>query len=290
MANSRSLTVNNFVVSHCMANSIPGVGPVMWKYPRATIGSVSQCIVRLRAQLWLFRIRCCPSGENHEVKCPYPRVYCVPIMKRPFSTCWLAVQWSSVCCPSSYPNRHNMVAHALHWHLCSAFGLPAVASWHSHEHLPVVENEQAKILWDFGIQTLTTVGSNHPDIVVFLKECPTGILLLEISCPADMNILMKEEEKITKYQPLVQQMRQIYNQPVQVIPIVFGVVRMASKNQRMYLKKIPAYKDRLFATYLADGRYTGNNIYPSRTEHMLYLRLYARYVILITVLLCVTTC
>ena len=183
-----------------------------------------------------------------------------------------------------------MVAHALRWHLCSAFGLPAVASWHSHEHLPVVENEQAKILWDFGIQTLTTVGSNHPDIVVFLKECTTSILLLEISCPVDMNILMKEEEKITKYQPLVQQMRQIYNQPVQVIPIVFGVAGMASKNQRMYLKKIPAYEDRLFATYLADGCYTGNNIYPSRTEHMLYLRLYARYVILITVLLCVTTC
>ena len=63
-----------------------------------------------------------------------------------------------------------------------------------------------------------------------------------------MNILMKEEEKITNYQPLVQQMRQIYNQPVQVIPIVFGVTGMALKNQRMYLKKIPAYEDRLFAT------------------------------------------
>ena len=62
-----------------------------------------------------------------------------------------------------------------------------------------------------------------------------------------MNILMKEKEKITKYQPLVQQMSQIYNQPVQVIPIVFGVTGMASKNQWMYLKKIPAYEDRLFA-------------------------------------------
>ena len=39
--------------------------------------------------------------------------------------------------------------------------------------------------------------------------------------------------------------RQIYNQPVQVISIVFGVTEMASKNQRMYLKKIPAYEDRL---------------------------------------------
>ncbi|XP_065896282.1 uncharacterized protein [Dysidea avara] len=138
-----------------------------------------------------------------------------------------------------------MVAQALHWHLCSVFGLPAAASWHSHEPLPVVENEQAKTLWDFSIQTLTTVGSNRPDIVVFLKEGTTGILLLEISCPADMNILMKEEEKITKYQPLVQQMRQIYHQPVQVIPIVFGVTGMASKN---YLKKIPAYEDKLFAS------------------------------------------
>jgi len=111
-----------------------------------------------------------------------------------------------------------------------------------------MENARVKILWDFGIQTLAAIGSNCPDLVVFLKKGTTSILLLEVSCPADVNILSKEEEKISKYQPLVQQMRLIYHQPVQVIPVVFGVTGVSSKNQRMYLEMIPEYNEKLFIT------------------------------------------
>ena len=186
------------------------------------------------------------------------RVYTAKIMKLdvPSLMCRLCsqqeetIQYLLAGCPVLAPtcclSCHNMVTWVLYWHLCSTFGLPIAASWHSHEPLPVMENRQIKILWDFGIHTLAAVGSNHPDIVVFFKGDTTGILLLEVSCPADMNVLMKEEEKITKYQPLVWQLKQLYHQLVQVIPIVFGITGMASKNQRMYLKKIPAFGDRLF--------------------------------------------
>ena len=71
-------------------------------------------------------------------------------------------------------------------------------SQHSHEPLPVMENARVKMLWDFGFQTLAAVGSNHPDLVVFLKKGTTSILLLEVSRPVDVNILSKEEEKISK--------------------------------------------------------------------------------------------
>ena len=43
-------------------------------------------------------------------------------------------------------------------------------------------------------------------------------------------------------------MRLIYHQPVQVVPIVFGVTGVSSKNQRMYLKMIPEYDEKLFVT------------------------------------------
>ena len=52
-----------------------------------------------------------------------------------------------------------------------------------------------------------------------------------------MSVLVKEEKKITKYQPLVWQLKQLYHQPLQVIPIVFGVTGVVSKNQRMYLRR-----------------------------------------------------
>ena len=61
------------------------------------------------------------------------------------------------------------------------------------------------------------------------------------------NVLMKKEEKITKYQPLEWELKQLYHQLVQVVPIVFGVTGVASRNQRMYLKKVPAFGGRLFA-------------------------------------------
>ena len=68
------------------------------------------------------------------------RVYQAKIMKLnvPTLTCRLCSKHEEtiqhllagcpVLAPSSYLNRKNMVARALHWHLCSAFGLPAAAS------------------------------------------------------------------------------------------------------------------------------------------------------------------
>ena len=39
---------------------------------------------------------------------------------------------------------------------------------------------------------------------------------------------------------------QVYNQPVEVVPVVFGVTRVVSKQQRNYMKRIPAFSDSLF--------------------------------------------
>ena len=39
---------------------------------------------------------------------------------------------------------------------------------------------------------------NHPDIVVLKKD--QWIVFLEIACPADVNVLDKEDKKVLKYQ------------------------------------------------------------------------------------------
>ena len=96
--------------------------------------------------------------------------------------------------------RHNLVAHVLHWN--RIYGLLAVASWFSHDPLPVVENSKVKTLWDFGMHTASPVSSNRPDMVVFLMDDGGKILLLEVSCPADVNVIDKEREKIAKYYSL----------------------------------------------------------------------------------------
>ena len=49
---------------------------------------------------------------------------------------------------------------------------------------------------------MSQITSNHPEIVVFLKEAPEKVPLIEVFCPADTNFADKEGEKVGKYQQL----------------------------------------------------------------------------------------
>ena len=186
------------------------------------------------------------------------RVYQAKIMRSPVPSllCRLCheheetIQHVLAGCPvlasTSYLHRHNMVARVVHWHLCKTFDFPLSAnSWFSHQPLPVIENDDVKILWDFGLSTHMQVSCNRPDIVVFLKMCHR-ILFVEISCPCDVNVFEKEDEKVSKYQVLAREMSICYNQPVQVIPVIFGHSGVVSSRQLQYLKKLPCYCDGLF--------------------------------------------
>jgi len=85
------------------------------------------------------------------------------------------------------------------------------------------------ILWDFVVITVSQIKSNRPDIVVFLKEAPKKILLIEVSCPADTNVADKVGKKVEKYQWLAGKMLQSrcsYNSSC------FGVSGIVSKQQK----------------------------------------------------------
>ena len=72
-------------------------------------------------------------------------------------------------------------------------------------------------------------------------------MFVEISYPADVNVFDKEDEKVSKYQPLAREATICYNQPVDFIPIiVFGPTGIVSCRQQNYLKKLPCYSDNLF--------------------------------------------
>ena len=62
----------------------------------------------------------------------------------------------------------------------------------------MLESSVAKILWDFSLQTVHNHGSNHPNIVLFAYQ-QKQIYFIELSCPADINVISKEEEKLLKY-------------------------------------------------------------------------------------------
>ena len=56
-------------------------------------------------------------------------------------------------------------------------------------------------------------------------------MMLEISCSADVNVVEKEEAKVQKYQALASKLTYLYEQPVDVISVVFGQLGVVSSHQ-----------------------------------------------------------
>ena len=148
---------------------------------------------------------------------------------------------------TAYLHRHNLVAMVVHWHLMKVYSFPTVSqSWCSHRPPPVLESSVAKILWDFSLHTVHNHSSNRPDIVLFDYQ-RKQIYFIEVSCPADINVLLKEEEKSLKYRDLASDFQQMYDMPVIIIPVVLGCTGIVSSRCLNYLKKIPEFSLRLFA-------------------------------------------
>ena len=91
--------------------------------------------------------------------------------------------------------------------------------------------------------------SNWPDIVLFDYQ-NKKILFIEVSCPADPHVFVKEDEKIQKYCALVSDFRITYQMPVKIIPVVIGHSGVISSQCRCYLHDILGYRDGLLCHLL----------------------------------------
>ena len=65
-----------------------------------------------------------------------------------------------------YKERPNKVVTMLHWNLYKKYHLRAADKWWEHKTLKVLQNYEAKILWDIKIQTNKHLAHNIPDITV----------------------------------------------------------------------------------------------------------------------------
>ena len=219
-----------------LSRSFHWLGEFLYSESESTIFAIQDQIVRARVY------------EAKIMHMPVPTLMCC-LCNSCEETIQHLIAGCSVLAPTSYLCHHYLVANVIHWHLCRSFGITMTAnSWYSYQPLPVVENGRIKILWDFSIIAMSHVVSNRPGIVVFMKETPHKILLIEVSCPADINVLDKETEKITKYQQLAGEITRTYCQPVEIIPVVFGASGIISKRQKCHLQKIPAFTNRVFST------------------------------------------
>ena len=100
-----------------------------------------------------------------------------------------------------YKSRHNCVVKYLHWLLCQKHSFTCYIQWWNCEPVPVTENDQLKILWDFNIYFDHVIGAYRPDLTI-VDKAKNLVTLVDVSIPADKRVAEKEEEKISKYQNL----------------------------------------------------------------------------------------
>nr|CAH7747789.1 unnamed protein product [Callosobruchus chinensis] len=85
----------------------------------------------------------------------------------------------------------------------------------------IVENERCRIYWNYSFPTLELVQANKSDIVL-LDHQQKAMFVIEFSAPAEVNIVSKEEEKRTKYQELLGQLRRLW--PDYVVSLLVMVI------------------------------------------------------------------
>ena len=134
-------------------------------------------------------------------------------------------------------SRHDKLVAIIHWELCKKYGFPNPENSYMHQvdrAIRVLENNEAKLLWDFSIQTERKIDLNKPDILLPVKQTKT-CFIIDVACPFDNRILNKEREKINVYTDLKYEILKCLKGEVKklfIIPIIVGALGLVTKNLR----------------------------------------------------------
>ena len=109
---------------------------------------------------------------------------------------------------------------------------------HQQDPEYVYKVKDCEFWWNLPIKTATKFKYNKLDIVAWdtaIKICK----IIEISCPADVNITKKVEEKLNNYGPLIHNLQIMYpHYKFQIVPIVIGALGCVPKCSEMYIHQL----------------------------------------------------
>lgn len=143
----------------------------------------------------------------------------------------------SVLAPKEYTRRHNNVAKIIHQNILRYYDSNTqMTPYYKYEPPAIVDTPTAKVYWNRTIQTDRTVQHNRPDITVIDKQTNTTYLI-DISIPSPANIQLKHRDKIEKYIPLAQDVKEVWQQQaVIIVPLILGATGEIPKKLHEGLK------------------------------------------------------
>lgn len=125
--------------------------------------------------------------------------------------------------PKQYLDRHNRVAKIFHQHLLKLYmKIPITQPYYDYQPNPITEDDHCRIYWNRKIVTDRPIPNNIPDIVITLKE-KRQTFIIDIAVPLPTNATKTYNEKISKYLPLADEIKELWNmERVTIIPLVVG--------------------------------------------------------------------
>ena len=82
------------------------------------------------------------------------------------------------------------------------------------------------------------IAANKPDIVV-RDKAEKKAYIIDIACPADLNVEAKENEKVLKYISLKNELHRMWDCKVEIVPVVIGCQGVVTKSFKTYLELLP---------------------------------------------------
>ena len=146
-------------------------------------------------------------------------------------------------CPAlaqnQYKKRHDKGARAVHWNLCKKYQMPCSNKWYEHQPQRVTENENANLLWDYVIRADRVIPAHQLDLTL-VDKTNNIVSLIDVAVPLDSRAEQKEQEKRDKYQDLRIELRRLWDKPVEIVPIIIGVLGTIPKSLKRNLEEFGA--------------------------------------------------
>lgn len=146
------------------------------------------------------------------------------------------VSGCSVLAPKDYITRHDNVAVIIYKEILGHN--KNSQPYYQYNPQPVVETEKMKVYWNHPIITDRPLAHNKPDIL-FIDKQQKRAWIIDISIPMDDNIRKSYVEKITKYQDLKHEVKDLWQlQEVNVIPLIISAGGLIEKHFTQNLGKM----------------------------------------------------
>ena len=138
-----------------------------------------------------------------------------------------------------YKRRHDRMGLKVYWELCRQYGVRTSEKWYDEipDTVRISEDGQYEVWWDRPIETTVKLDHNRPDVVVINRQDKEWIIV-EFSVPWDKNVLLKEEEKVSKYIALAKEVRKVHKVSTKIVPIVLGSLGTVTTKLKYSLKEL----------------------------------------------------